>query len=575
MNREMKKKIPSKSSNYASLIEENLYFVDKTSYIRILESISDKYVFFLRPRRFGKSLTLSMLEYYYGIQYRDRFIELFGQYFIGQPENTTPLKNSYYILSFNFSGIGTDVRGEIKQKFEVEVRTALKGFMYRYGISSDLEINDYLNIDGSSELFRNFMLLFEKYRPEGRIYLLIDEYDHFTNELFSFDKDHFKEVVSRNGWVRKFYEVIKQFMGVGIIDRFFATGVTPVTLDSMTSGFNVAKNITLDYKFHNMAGFTESELRGMIENTIYEEGKFDIDTVVSDMRSWYNGSRFSKDAKERLYNPQMVITFLSRFADNFKYPDEMADQNVTSDYKKIANILAPLSHEESDEIISTVLETDRFSERLTIQYNFELPYTKTEAVSLLFYNGLLTIEKEMFGKYTYVIPNYVIKQMYWEYFRHLFTMSKNIRYDSSKIIDSIIEMSESGRIDQLVAYVHQILKNLSNRDLQNFSEKNIKMIFMTLLMGNNAYFVKSEYENNEGYADLLLTPTKINPGKDSFLLELKYLKKDSKENLKTEKEKALGQVSKYKAELAANGVICKSFAIVFVGKSEFVVAEVL
>ncbi|MCA0389588.1 MAG: ATP-binding protein [Bacteroidetes bacterium] len=570
----MKKRIPSKSSNYASLIEENIYFVDKTKYIRTLESISDKYVFFLRPRRFGKSLTLSMLEYYYGIQYRERFDELFGQYFIGQPGNTTPLKNSYYILSFNFSGIGTDVREEIKKKFEVEIRTALKGFMYTYGISSEQEINEYLNIDGSSELLRNFMLIFKKYRSEGKIYLLIDEYDHFTNELFSFDEVHFKEVVSRNGWVRKFYEVIKQFMGDGIIDRFFATGVTPVTLDSMTSGFNVAKNITLDYKFHNTAGFTESELWGMIENTIYEEGKFDIETVISDMRSWYNGSKFSSETTERLYNPQMVITFLSRFADNFKYPKEMADQNVTSDYKKISNILAPLSKDESDEIISGVLETERTTEQLTIQYNFELPYTKTEAVSLLFYNGLLTIENEMFGKYTFVIPNYVIKQMYWEYFRHLFTMSKNIRFDSSKIIDSIIEMSLRGKIDQLVAYVHYVLKNLSNRDLQNFNEKNIKMIFMTLLMGNNAYYVKSEYENNNGYADLLLIPTKINPGKDSFLLELKYLKKSSKENLKTEKEKALDQVSRYKAELADKGVFCKSFAIVFVGKSEFVIAEV-
>jgi hypothetical protein len=323
-----------------------------------------------------------------------------------------------------------------------------------------------------------------------------------------------------------------------------------------------------------MAGFTEAELRGMIENTIYEEGKFDIDTVVSDMRSWYNGSRFSKDTDRRLYNPQMVISFLSKFSDRFQYPDEMADINVTSDYKKISSILSLLPREVSDEIIQEVLETTKITERLTIQYNFELPYTKTEAVSLLFYNGLLTIENEMLSKYTFVIPNYVIKQMYWEYFRHLFTSSKNLMYDNSKIDDTIIEMALHSKIDKLLEYVNSILKNLSNRDLQKFSEKNIKMIFMTLLMGNNAYFVKSEHENKEGYVDLLLIPTKLNPGKDNFLLELKYLKKSSKENLEVEKANAIEQVSKYKAELATDGLDCKTFAIVFVGKSGYAVAEV-
>ena len=573
MHREMKKKIPSKSPNFANMIEDNAFYVDKTEYIRVLESINDKYLFFLRPRRFGKSLHLSMLEYYYGIQHKERFDELFGQYFIGQPENVTPLRNIYYILNFSFSGIKTDNVDGIEKEFNSEVSSQIIKFLNAYSVGSEEDSRVFESDLSSPDMIRKFFTIFKKFVPLGKVYVLIDEYDHFTNELFSFNKDHFKEIVSRNGWVRKFYEVIKQFMGEGIIDRFFATGVTPVTLDSMTSGFNVAQNITLDYKFHNMAGFTEAELRGMIENTVYEEGKFDIDTVISDMRSWYNGSRFSPDSSERLYNPQMVITFLSNFSRNFTYPREMADQNVTSDYKKIANILAPLSQEESDEVISTVLETDRFSERLTIQYNFELPYRKTEAVSLLFYNGLLTIEGERFQVYDYVIPNYVIKVMYWEYFRYLFETRHKIQYDSIPVRDALIEMSESGKIDKLVEYVNSILQKLSNRDLQKFSEKNIKMIFMTLLMGNNAYFVKSELENNEGYADLVLLPTKLNPGRDNFLLELKYLKKSSKENLEMEKIKAAEQVSRYKAKLEAEGMMCKAFAIVFTGKSDFAVVE--
>ncbi len=571
----MKKRIPSKSSNYASLIDENSYFVDKTQFIQKLESINDKYIFFLRPRRFGKSLTLSMLEYYYGIQHKERFDELFRQYFIGKRENTTPLKNSYYILKFNFSGIRTDEPDRILEHFSVEVRNAVDVFLRIYKILPEYERKEVFALPEANSILHSFLSRVQSVAPDLKIYLLIDEYDHFTNELFSFNPDHFKDIVSRNGWVRKFYEVIKQFMGEGIIDRFFATGVTPVTLDSMTSGFNVAQNLTLHSDFHNMAGFTEAELRGLIENTIYEEGKFDLDTVITDMRAWYNGSRFSADSSERLYNPQMVISFLSHFGDNFTYPREMADINVTSDYKKISNILKPLKQDTSDEIIQEVLETGRITERLTIQYNFELPYTKTEAVSLLFYNGLLTIDSEMLGQFTFVIPNYVVKQMYWEYFRYLFTISKNLHYDNSKITDTIIEMALHGKIEKLVAYVHSILKNLSNRDLQKFSEKNIKMIFMTLLMGNNAYFVKSEHENAEGYADLLLIPTKLNPGKDNFLLELKYLKKSSKENLEVEKGKAIEQVKKYKSELEAEGLVCKTYAVVFVGKSAYEVGEVV
>ncbi len=567
----MKKKIPRLTANFESLVLDNGYYVDKTEFIQKLENLNFPNIFFLRPRRFGKSLTLSMLEYYYGIQHKEKFDQLFGQYFIGQPGNSTPLKNSYYILNFSFSGIKTQTPEEVEKEFNSEVSTQIIRFLNTYSLGSDEDQEVFSGNLSSPDLLRKFFTLFSKFAPSGKVYILIDEYDHFTNELFSFYRDHFKDIVSRNGWVRKFYEVIKQFMGEGTVDRFFATGVTPVTLDSMTSGFNVAKNITLHPDFHNMAGFTESELRGILENTIYEEGKFEIDTVVSDMRAWYNGSKFSPEVTERLYNPQMVISFLADFSRIFKYPGEMADHNVTSDYKKISNILAPLSNQESDEIISTVLETDRFTERLTIQYNFELPYTKTEAVSLLFYNGLLTIENELLSKYTYVIPNYVVKQMYWEYFRYLFTASKNLRYDNTKIVDSIIDISLHGKIDRLVEYVHSILKSLSNRDLQKFSEKNIKMIFMTLLMGNNAYFVKSERENNEGYADLLLIPTKLNPGTDNFLLELKYLKKSSKENLETEKRKAIEQVSKYKAELEAEGIVCKTFAILFVGKSEYAI----
>lgn len=571
----MKKRIPSKTSNYAGLIGENAFYVDKTHFIAKLESISDKYLFFLRPRRFGKSLHLSMLEHYYGIQHKDRFQDLFGEYYIGKTDNTTPLKNSYYVLSFNFSGIETQTAELIQRNFDVEVRTSLRDFLILYKICDKGKIDDNLNIDGSTNMFRNFVSLFKEHSPDGKIYLLIDEYDHFTNELFSFNKDHFQEIVSRNGWVRKFYEVIKQYMGEGLIDRFFATGVTPVTLDSMTSGFNVAKNLSFESDFHNMTGFTEDELRGMIENTIFEEGKFDFEQVVDQMRLWYNGSRFSPDSSDRLFNPQMVISFLSAFGSDFKYPREMADINVTSDYKKISNILRFLPKEDSDEIISTVLNSEHISEIQTVQFNFEMPFTRVEAISLLYFNGLLTIENAELNIFNYVIPNYVIKQMYWEYFKYLYISENQIKYDNTQIMRSILEMLLEGKIDKLLTNVQDILQRLSNRDLENFNEKSLKMIFMTMLMSTNVYFIKSETETESGYVDLILKRTGLNPGKSDILIELKYVKQKDLKNLPAIKQKGIEQATRYQNSLnSEEGANYKAFVVIYFNKSKFEMIEI-
>lgn len=400
----MNKQLPILTSNFATLIAGDGFYVDKTEFIHKLESLNFPNLFFLRPRRFGKSLHLSMLEYYYGIQHEDKFNELFGGCFVGKPENFTPLKNSYYILNFNFSGIKTQEEHKIEKEFNSEITSQILSFLDTYAIGSEEDHQMFKDELSSPDLIRKFFTLFKKFIPSGKIYILIDEYDHFTNELFAFNKEHFKDIVSRNGWVRKFNETIKIYMGEGIVDRFFATVVTPVTLDSMTSGFNVAKNITLSEDFHEMAGFTESELRSLILGTIYTEGSFNVDDVIAEMRSWYNGSKFTTAPVEKLYNPQLVISFLSEFKRNYEYPTKMADINVISDYKKITKILSVLPVEDSENIIEKVTTEDSILSELTLQFNNEVPYTKSDAISLLFYNGLLTIEKNVYDFISFVIP---------------------------------------------------------------------------------------------------------------------------------------------------------------------------
>jgi hypothetical protein len=514
-------------------------------------------------------LFISTLEHYYGLQHKDKFEFLFGNYCIGKPENTTPLKNKYHILHFDFSGVENQNMDRIQNSFNTKLNMGFKKFHDNYKgfdrslvAPSELDRNpaDYLSLI-LSEISSNI--------PDCKIFFMIDEYDHFTNELFAFEPNQFKEVVSRNGWVRKFYEVIKQFVGTGLIDRFFATGVTPLTLDSMTSGFNIADDITLDLDFHNMAGFTEKELRSMIANTIYEEGAFDLDALITDMRVWYNGSRFSPEGGEKLYNPQMVISFLNSFQRKYTYPLVMADKNVTSDYTKILNILRFLPVEESNAIIEVMYINEEIEEGLTIQYNLEKPYSKTDAVSLLFYNGLLTIDIAVFEYIKYQIPNYVIKQLYWEFFRYIYERDEGIKYDNREIGLIVQELAFNGKIDRLVQYVQKILGSISFRDLENFRESNLKMIFMTILMGTNAFITKSELETENGYLDLLLRKTELNPGNHEYLLELKYLRKKDKVDYEKFKKDGITQVTKYRDSLIVKkSTTLHTYLLLFSGKSD-------
>ncbi len=570
----MPKRLPSKSSNFADLVYSGAFYADKTEFIRKLEDLSDKFIVFLRPRRFGKSLFLSVLEHYYGIQHREKFEDLFGEYYIGQTGNTTELRNSYHILRFDFSGISTGNPDSAKKSFIHKLR---KGFLELHGNYGLFE-KDILEKKESepADYFLSVLSEIQLKSPNLKIYILIDEYGHFTNELFSFHSEQFIEMVSKNGWVRKFYEVVKQFTANSLIQRIFATGVTPVTLDSMTSGFNIALNISLYGEFNGIAGFTESELVSLISETAPSSFKPDSDVLYDELRFWYNGSRFSGDAEQKLYNPHMIINYLSQYYLSGRRPEQMIDPNVVSDYRKISSVLEFLNPEDSNNLISEVIANNVITERLTIQFNFELPFGKTEAVSLLYYNGLLSIDSIRFGVYRFVIPNYLIKTIYWEYFSVLFEKRNNFRFDTGKLDHAVYEMSEYGRVDSLVGYVAEVVKGLSNRHLQNFSEKSLKMIFMTLLPGTNAYYVQSEAETGAGYADLYIKRTGINPGKYDFLIELKYVKVSDSASVNSVREMGLEQLRSYASSMDVSVRESVKFCLViFSGKtgSELIVLD--
>ena len=286
------KKLPYGISDYGRLVENDYYYIDKTKYIEELENLSEPYIIFLRPRKFGKTLFTSTLENYYDIKKVDEFEKLYGNTYIGK--NSTKLKNSYHILKFNFSGIDTSDEEKTMKAFKEKVTISITGFVNKYNI--DFFVNPELSTEG---LLGSLIEAFKTQREKEKIYVIIDEYDHFANELLGFNTNQFKNLVSKNGKVRKWYETLKEGTE-SVIDRIFITGVAPITLDSLTSGFNIGADITQRSKFNEMMGFTKAELVKMMEDI--EIAKEEQKELLPIMKENYDGYKFSVDGKEKIYN---------------------------------------------------------------------------------------------------------------------------------------------------------------------------------------------------------------------------------------------------------------------------------
>ncbi|NUV00559.1 hypothetical protein XO12_10875, partial [Marinitoga sp. 1154] len=323
----MRKKIPYGEQNFERVIMQNYYYIDRTEYIEKLESLNEKNIVFLRPRKFGKTLFLDTLAKYYDVNYADKFEALFKDLYIGK--NPTSLKNSYYILYMNFSGVQTEDRDVLIRSFKSVLITSLTTFNEQY----DKNIIIKEEYTEPADILREFLAASKK-RLDKPIYLLIDEYDHFANELLSFNLDLFKDSVTKHGFVRKFYEEIKKGTQT-IIERLFMTGVSPIMLDSLTSGFNITMNITLAPEFNEMLGFKEEEVKELLEYyDIYSE------KLLKEMQENYNGYRFNKEVKAKVYNPDMVFYFIIQYGRTKKPPEKIIDDNIMSDYKKVQNLFS-------------------------------------------------------------------------------------------------------------------------------------------------------------------------------------------------------------------------------------------
>jgi hypothetical protein len=557
-------KIPYGKSDYRTMVENNYFYQDRTHYFHVLEDWGPTYLLYLRPRRFGKSLWISTLQYYYGAQFKESFEALFGNTFAGK--NPTPKANEYLVLRFDFSGINTDTENGVYDGFVKKILVGVESFLEAYNsYFTKEEKKDILSELAPNDIaLKLFSCVYNK-KIDKKIYVLVDEYDHFANELISFNFNHFGDIVAKNGYVRKFYETIKIATGNGTVERIFMTGVSPITLDSMTSGFNMTSNITLEKAFHQMTGFDENEVKGILEKIDVPAEK--LPAVINDMRLWYNGYWFNPDVKNKVYNPNMVLYFANAYQTNEGYPREMLDINIASDYhkiKKIFNIQGKKN--EYIDVLQRLLETGEITARLTAQYSFERNFSQSDLVSLLFYMGFLTIKKESIGAYTFSFPNYVIKKLYADFFVEALLEEAKLPIDNMPVNDAIIDMAMSGNPQGFFNQVQLVLKYFSTRDTAHFNENTLKALIISLLHQQNFYYIHSEFETDWKYMDVFLEPIRGQKPNFEVAMELKYAQKSTKKNKETIFKAASEQLKTYLETSKFNTrPAIKSFVVVVVG----------
>ena len=529
------KKLPKGISNYEELVEDGYYYVDKTRYIEKLENLDDKRVMFLRPRKFGKTLFTSVLENYYDIAKKDKFEFLFKDTYIGK--NPTNEKNSYYILKFNFSGIDTTNNEATIKGFREKIEIAIKGFIAKY------EMDFFINSEQSTEgLLGSLFEAFSIQKSSQKIYVIIDEYDHFANELLGFHTNEFKEIVSKNGKIRKWYEVLKQGTET-VVQRIFITGVAPITLDSLTSGFNISKDITRDKDFNEMVGFNQKELvEVMNQQQISNENQ---EIILPIMKEYYDGYKFAINCENYMYNSNMCLNFLSDYIRLEEIPKQLVDVNIASDYSKLGKMLDLCQGEQREEIIEDTVSGKGVISDLTEKFNPAVGFTEKDLISMLYYLGYLTITGEFLGKPELKIPNKVMKEIYSEYFIQILKKNTDIELDERTLNVILEEIATRGEINKLTELVEKYLSNLSNRDYQRFDEKYVKLIFYCIAMNFRFFNTKSEMEVNRHYPDLLMIPRQEQEKYFGIMIEFKYLKKGEENRLKEKQEEARKQIEEY------------------------------
>ena len=517
------KGIPYGVARFEEVRNENFYYADKTMYLSLLEE-TGKYLFLIRPRRFGKSVFVSMMRAYYDIAQADKFDRLFGGLWIH--EHPTPLKNSFQVIYFDFSLIGGRDEQELETNFNrycgqvLDVFAEIYAGYYDEGFVQEVKSTP----DARSKLNCISLQAHKKGYP---LYLIIDEYDNFTNVILSDGgKDLFRKLTHASGFYRDYFKIFK-----AMFSRVFLIGVSPVTLDDLSSGYNIDWNISQDPRFNDMLGFSENDVRTMFRY-FQDNGKLrveaDIEAMLEEMKPWYNNYCFAEECldNDRIYNCDMVLYYLRNQVLYNRAPKEMVDKNIRTDYKKLkmlADIDRGNQRENRMSVIEEIAATGSVLMNLRTSFPAEYVTDDDNFRSLLYYYGLLTMGTRYGDMLKMVIPNNCVKEQYWAFMRDYFRRSFDV--DLSALKREMMVMSLEGNWQPLIHRIAEAYKeNSSIRDSIR-GEHNLQGFFKAYLALNSLYLVEPEIELNYGYSDFLMLPDKQRYSDivHSYIMELKYV----------------------------------------------------
>lgn len=543
-----RKRIPYGMQNFEDVIKEDCYYVDKTPFIEQIEE-SNKYFFFIRPRRFGKTLTLSMLENYYDINKKDKFDEIFGKLYIGQ--NPTPEHSTYLIIHLNFAEVAAEL-DDYKDGLDNHCRLVFNFFcdIYAHILPADTKAGLQQEPDAVSKL----RFLCQKCQEVGKkIYLFIDEYDNFTNMILAHEEHlmRYRNQTHGEGYLRQFFNAIKGTAG-NSLGRVFVTGVTPVTMDDLTSGFNIGTNYSLSSDFNEMTGFTEEEVREMLD---YYGSVLPFnhttDELIKVMKPWYDNYCFAEEryGETTMYNSMMVLYFVDNYIGyEYQITKKMVEPNIRIDYDKLRMLIRHDKEFAHDASIIQQLVTQGFVIG-TLNENFpaERINDPDNFLSLLFYFGMVTIDGTYKGETKFIIPNEVVRDQMYTYLLDTYKENDLVydRYSKGKLES---KLAYDGQFKPYFEYIADCLKKYSSQRDKQKGEAFVHGFTLAMTSQNKFYRPISELDNDGGYADIFLSPLCdiYKDMVDSYIIELKYSKSQTTdEQVKKLFEEASAQISRY------------------------------
>ncbi|WDN90072.1 hypothetical protein BuS5_03042 [Desulfosarcina sp. BuS5] len=522
-------KYPYGISDFSSIILEKYFYCDKTDKIPLLENTKSQ--LFIRPRRFGKSLVLSMLENYYDVAKKDEFEAIFGDLKIGK--NPTELRNSYFILRFDFSCVDpTGSAEDVKRALFNHINVRIDGF-YKFYNYKGFEIPN-IEINREDALYSIDSLIASIRMTPYPIYLLIDEYDNFANTVMmgvQSSEGRYKALVHEEGPLRTFFKAVKASTSSSMFDRVFITGVSPVVMSDITSGYNIAENIYFEPEFNDLCGFKHNEIEYVLKKIVDKCGfeKEKAREAASLMKTYYNGYTFSHTADEQIYNPTLCLYFFKQFEKRCSYPRKMLDSNLAVDEAKLEyiaqiprgrDLLMNLVQKDQDVVISDIEDRFGLKDMLT-----DKSRDNTFLVSFLYYFGVLTIagdteDMEVILK----VPNLVMQSLYVERVQKMLLPEPDDRDDGK---DAAKKVYQKGDMAPLCRFMEErYFKVFHNRDYRWTNELTLKTAFLTLLYNDIIYIMDSEKEIDRRYADLtmIIRPDKRYGNVFDVLIEFKFVK---------------------------------------------------